>query len=66
MQWLLMFIINFYRGIICNPRGHIITSYAWGLGSMKNNEAEAYALFEGIRLAQSMRIQTVEQFVETP
>jgi ribonuclease HI len=34
---------------INHPRGHIILKYAWGLGTMTNNEVDAYALNEGTK-----------------
>jgi ribonuclease HI len=45
------------RGGICNIGGHLVTCYAWGLGTMSNNELEACTLFEGIRLKKSMGIR---------
>jgi ribonuclease HI len=45
--------------MICNPEGHIIINYAWGLGSMTNNEVVAYSLFEGIILAHSIGVQKI-------
>lgn len=44
-------------GTIYNPRGHLDTFFSWGLGSITNNEVEAYALFASINLAQSKGIQ---------
>jgi len=43
-------------GIIYKPEGHIVTDYAWGLGTLTDNEAEAFALYAGIKLALSHQI----------
>lgn len=44
-------------GIICDPGGNTIVSFTWGLGQVSNNLAEAYAIWEGIRIAIGMGIQ---------
>jgi ribonuclease HI len=46
-------------GVINKPRGKIVTNYAWGLGSLTNNEVEALALYVGINLALSNRINNL-------
>jgi ribonuclease HI len=40
-------------GVICNPGGSIVISYAWGLGTHTNNEAKPFSLYAGIKLALS-------------
>jgi hypothetical protein len=40
-------------GIICDPEGNTFVCYAWGLGNISNNFAEAYALWQDIMLAKS-------------
>lgn len=38
-------------GIICDPEGNTFVHYAGGLSNISNNFAEAYALWQAIRLA---------------
>ena len=37
-------------GLILNPRGQIINSFSWGLGSKTNNEDEWLALLQGLEM----------------
>jgi ribonuclease HI len=46
-------------GTIFNPGGQAIKIFAWGLGIMKNNEVEVYALLKGINLALSKGIKKI-------
>lgn len=46
-------------GIIYKPGDQIVTNYAWGLGSLTNNEAEAYALYACINLGFYKRIKNL-------
>lgn len=49
-------------GIIRNPKGNLVTSYAWGLGNVSNNTVEAYVLWEDIEIAREMRIHKLVIF----
>jgi hypothetical protein len=49
-------------GSLLNPRGNKITHYVWGLGSASNNIPEAYALFQGLRLAMNRNIFRIASF----
>jgi ribonuclease HI len=40
-------------GIICDLGGNPLVQFSWGLGNVTNNSAEAYALWQGIRLAKA-------------
>jgi ribonuclease HI len=44
---------------MCKPGGQPVINYSWGLGSLTNNEAEAYALYAGIKIALSKRIKNL-------
>ena len=46
-------------GIIFDPRGNIVSSFAWGLGRKTNNEAEWLALFFGLELARQLKITKI-------
>ena len=39
-----------------NPRGQAIKSFAWGLGSKNNNEAEWLVLFQGLEMIDTRTI----------
>ena len=43
-------------GIIYNPRGNIVSTYAWGLGHRKNHEAEWLAILFGLDLVRQNKI----------
>jgi hypothetical protein len=38
--------------LVIRKIGNSIASYAWGLGKVSNNVAEAYALYEGVCIAK--------------
>ena len=38
------------RGVIFNPGGKIVKSFAWGLGAKTNNEAEWPTILHGLEL----------------
>ena len=44
------------EGLIMNPRGQIINSFSWGLGSKTNNEAEWLALLQGLEMIDAKSI----------
>jgi ribonuclease HI len=44
-------------GVIENPNGSTLLSYAWGLGTETNNRAEALALWQGLNQAINNNIQ---------
>ena len=46
-------------GIIFDPGGNIVSSYAWGLGYKTNNEVEWLALFFGLELAKHLKITKI-------
>jgi ribonuclease HI len=45
-------------GIIIDPGGKTEATFAWGLGKSTNNRAEAYALFQGLRVAADLQIKS--------
>ena len=46
-------------GIILDPGGQIEQTFAWGLGTGSNNEAEWLALLQGLQLLQDKNYQKV-------
>jgi ribonuclease HI len=46
-------------GVIICPRGIQVLSFHWNLGIATNNQAEAYALYQGLHLAQSLNIHSI-------
>jgi len=46
-------------GIIYKLGGHIVTNYAWGLGTLTNNEAKASAVYASIKLTLSHQISNL-------
>ena len=36
-------------GVLLSDENAILATYAWGLGSMSNNKAEALALWQGLK-----------------
>jgi len=40
--------------VIYNPRGTIVSSYAWSLGFASNNVAKTYVLLQGLNLAKTL------------
>jgi hypothetical protein len=49
-------------GSLLDPRGNTIIHYAWGLGLASNNIAEAYALFQDLRLTKDRNIFRIVSF----
>ena len=43
-------------GVIMSPGETIETSFAWGLGISSNNQVEAYALLQALRIPNDSRI----------
>jgi hypothetical protein len=43
-------------GVLFNPKGNIVASYAWGISQATNNQLEAYTLLRGILIAREERI----------
>ena len=46
-------------GILLEPGGQIEHTFAWGLGTRTNNEAEWLALLQGLQLLQEKQYQKV-------
>ena len=46
-------------GILLDPGGQIEQTFAWGLGTRTNNEAEWLALLQGLQLLQEKQYQKV-------
>jgi ribonuclease HI len=46
-------------GIIFDPEGIHETSFEWGLGEVTNNQAEAFAFFQGLKIFDSRRIRNL-------
>lgn len=46
-------------GAIWDPKGNLVNSFAWGLGQASNNQAEGYALYQGILLTNKDRINSL-------
>ena len=49
-------------GIIFDPRGNIMETYAWGIGRKTNNEDEWLALYLGMELVKKENIRKVIVF----
>ena len=49
-------------GIILDPSGKLHLSYAWGLGHASNNQAEFFALWQGLNQARKLNIQKIIKF----
>ena len=49
-------------GILLDPGGQIEQTFAWGLGTRSNNEAEWLALLQGLQLLQDKNYQKVMIF----
>ena len=47
------------RGILLDPGGKIEQTFAWGLGTWTNNEAEWLALLQGLQILQDKNYQKV-------
>ena len=46
-------------GILLDPGGQVEQSFAWGLGTRSNNEAEWMALLQGLQLLHAKKIRKV-------
>ena len=46
-------------GIIFDPGGNIITSFAWGIGRKSNNEVELLSLYLGLELVGQNNINKI-------
>jgi ribonuclease HI len=46
-------------GVIIFPRGNQALSFHWSLGIATNNQAEAYALYQGLLLAKILSIHSL-------
>ena len=46
-------------GILLDPRGYVEQTFAWGLGSRTNNEAEWLALIQGLHLLRAKKLRKV-------
>jgi len=49
-------------GVIFDPRGNNILSFAWGLGNKTNNQAEWAALMQGIESMKKIKIYNFQVF----
>ena len=49
-------------GIIFDPKGNMVKSFAWGLGTRTNNEAEWLALYHGLELIDGKTIPKLMVF----
>jgi ribonuclease HI len=49
-------------GVLYNPEGNLILSFAWGLGLLSNNSAEYLALWQGLNQARTLRIPKLVVF----
>ena len=49
-------------GVILDPGGETILSFAWGLGHDSNNRVEALALWKGLKLSLSLNITALVVF----
>ena len=47
------------EGILLDPGGQIEQTFAWGLGTRTNNEAEWLALLQGLQILQDKKYQKV-------
>ena len=45
-------------GVIVNQNGEIIHSFAWGLGHTTSVQAEALALYQGLKILQDTNVET--------
>jgi ribonuclease HI len=46
-------------GLILIPKGTIESSYEWSLGTLTNNSAEDYALYQGLKVATILQIKYI-------
>lgn len=41
------------RGVLYNPRGNVEFTFTWNIGQATNSQAEAYALYQSLSLANA-------------
>ena len=46
-------------GVVINPRGKVEIEYSWNIGHDSNNMAEAYGLWQGLKLVQKEGVDEV-------
>ena len=46
-------------GVVINPRGKVEIEYTWNIGQDSNNMAEAYGLWQGLKLVQKEGVDEV-------
>jgi ribonuclease HI len=46
-------------GVLYNPEGNLVLSFAWGLGLLSNNSAEYLALWQGLSQARTLLISNL-------
>ena len=46
-------------GVIYSLEGQLSLSFSWSIGEETNNQAEAYAIFKGLGLAQNQGIKDI-------
>jgi ribonuclease HI len=46
-------------GVILDPKGNTKNTFEWGLGKATNNQAEAFALFQGLRIIDNKHIRNI-------
>ena len=49
-------------GVLLSNVNSVLANYAWGLGSMTNNMAEALALWQGLKQAHERNLDTLAVF----
>ena len=49
-------------GVLLSDENSILATYAWGLGSMSNNKAEALAFWQGLKQAQERNLKSLVVF----
>ena len=49
-------------GILLSNENFVLANYAWGLGTMSNNMAEALALWQGLKLGQEQNLKSLVVF----
>ena len=50
------------RGIVRSVNGSILTTFEWGLGTLSNNRAEAFALLQGLYQLKKLNISNAMVF----
>jgi hypothetical protein len=46
-------------GVLYSPRGNQFLDFSWNLGKTSNNMVEAYAIYQGILLAQEQQLKHI-------